>query len=255
MKRPLRIGLLAEGETELGASVPYFKDPQQGGKPIDPEIEGALHKLIRRELLTKGIAECEFIHRHPSLGEIRKQQLRVGYSVANSKYLAQLSSAWNHNEVDLIIIVIDSDKDLAKRKLKIRSALKTIQEYQFGADDEPISDQSVGGLAIKNFETWLLSDTSVVEELLDVTLDPLPTNLEDLSADAQDPKFSKTILDNAIANSSYKDDMSSNQRELEVRWDLAKSIDLLKIKSRCPQGYAMFASDLHKVAKTTVSRI
>jgi hypothetical protein len=49
MSRSLRIGLIAEGEAELGPSVPYLK-PEEGGKPIDPSQEGALHTLIRREL-------------------------------------------------------------------------------------------------------------------------------------------------------------------------------------------------------------
>ena len=36
MNRPIRIGLIAEGQTELGPSVPYVK-PEDGGKLIPKE--------------------------------------------------------------------------------------------------------------------------------------------------------------------------------------------------------------------------
>jgi hypothetical protein len=49
MNQPIRIGLIAEGEAELGSSVPYLK-PEEGGKIINREQEGALHTLIRRKL-------------------------------------------------------------------------------------------------------------------------------------------------------------------------------------------------------------
>ena len=81
MSRPIRIGLIAEGETELGKSVPYIK-PEDGGKPIPRENEGALHTL-----------------------------------------------------------------------------------------------SSIGGLAIKNFETWLLADMQTVAQILEVELNPIE-NLE-----------------------------------------------------------------------------
>ena len=42
MNRPIRIGLIAEGEAELGTSIPYIK-PEEGGKVIERDKEGALH--------------------------------------------------------------------------------------------------------------------------------------------------------------------------------------------------------------------
>jgi hypothetical protein len=49
MNRRIRIGLIAEGEAELGASIPYI-NPEDGGKVIERGKEGALHTLIRREI-------------------------------------------------------------------------------------------------------------------------------------------------------------------------------------------------------------
>ena len=71
MNRPIRIGLIAEGQTELGSSIPYIK-PEDGGKVIPRENEGALHTLVRRELKDAGLSDCNFVHRHPSTKETRK---------------------------------------------------------------------------------------------------------------------------------------------------------------------------------------
>lgn len=49
MNRLIRIGLIAEGKTELGSSISNI-NPEEGGKIIPKENEGALHTLIRREL-------------------------------------------------------------------------------------------------------------------------------------------------------------------------------------------------------------
>ncbi len=73
MNRSIRIGLIAEGATELGKSVPYIK-PEEGGKTIPRGSEGALHTLIRRELKNIGISECNFVHRHPTLKEGKKKK-------------------------------------------------------------------------------------------------------------------------------------------------------------------------------------
>jgi hypothetical protein len=73
MNRPIRIGLIAEGQTELGSSVPYVK-PEEGGKLIPRKNEGALHTLIRRELKDAGLPDCNFVQRHPSTKEIRKEK-------------------------------------------------------------------------------------------------------------------------------------------------------------------------------------
>jgi hypothetical protein len=45
--------------------IPYIK-PEDGGKVIERNNEGALHTLIRRELKTAGLPDCNFVQRHPS---------------------------------------------------------------------------------------------------------------------------------------------------------------------------------------------
>ena len=68
MNRPIRIGLIAEGEAELGASIPYI-NPEDGGKVIERTREGALHTLIRRELQSIGLAGQP----HKKVNKIRRQ--------------------------------------------------------------------------------------------------------------------------------------------------------------------------------------
>ncbi len=88
MKRPIRIGLIAEGSTELGPNIPYIK-PQDGGQVIAEAQEGALHTLIRRELMAAGYPGCQFVQRHPSVKETRKGKRRTGYGILVKKYIAQ----------------------------------------------------------------------------------------------------------------------------------------------------------------------
>jgi Domain of unknown function (DUF4276) len=239
MSRPLRIGLLAEGEAELGKSVPYIK-PEDGGKAIERSSEGGLHKLIRRELESIGITECEFTQRHPSTREAGLRTLRTGHSILDPKYLTQIVSVWQPEEVDLILIVVDADDIRAERESKLAKALATIQNNHIDADDKLVIDRSTGGLAIQNFETWLLADTDTVSRLLAVDLET-PDDLEN-RADT------KATMESTIAQSTYMAGQGGNQRPLLVRWNLANHVDLDVMRSRCPEGYGNFSQTLLKTA-------
>ena len=239
MNRPIRIGLIAEGETELGSSVPYLK-PEEGGKEISRENEGALHTLIRRELCNAGLSDCSFVHRHPSLRE-RGIKLRTGHSVLQPKYLKQVVSVWKPEEVDIILIVVDADNALAERQKDLEKALNTIRDNHLDINGQLINDRSTGGLAIKNFDTWLLADTQTVSGILEMEIDPLE-NLEEVDN-------TKVILEEAIATSSYLSETETNQHPLQIKWNLASQINLEVIKACCPNGYAPFIKSLIAVAR------
>ncbi len=240
MNRPIRIGLIAEGETELGKSIPYIK-PEDGGKPIPRENEGALHTLMRRELQAKGIADCEFIQRHPTIKETTKRKSRTGHSILDKKYLAQFIITWKPEEIDMIVIVVDADDILEKRKNDLAKALKTIQANHLDVDEQPIEDRSLGGLAIRDFETWLLADIQTVAKILEVEMSPID--------DLEESKVTKIILKEAIANSNYLSAQIDNQRPFQIRWNLAKEINLTKLRDFCPHGYQPFQQSLVKVAQ------
>lgn len=239
MNRPIRIGLIAEGEAELGASIPYI-NPEDGGKVIERTREGALHTLIRRELQDIGL-DCDFVQRHPTNHESGLFTRRTGHSILQPKYLAQVVIAWKPEEIDMIVIVADADDILPKRQHDLALALAKIRSNHLDANEQEISDRSAGGLAIRNFETWLLADTQTVSEILGVEIEKLK-NLEDL-------ENTKEIMENAISQSSYLGENTSNQRPLKIRWNLANDIDLAVIKTHCPNGYAVFTQNLLSAVK------
>jgi hypothetical protein len=243
MNRLIRIGLIAEGEAELGASIPYI-NPEDGGKIIERRSEGALHTLIRRKLKSCGLPDCDFVHRHPSFKEKSKKTLRTGHSILDRKYLAQLVILWKPEEVDIILIVADADNILAQRQKDLEGALNTIREYHLDANEQSLRDRSAGGLAIKIFETWLLADTQTVSKILGVEIEQ-PDHLEELEE-------TKNLLESAIASSTYLSENSNNQRPLRIRWNLAEQIDLETIETCCPNGYATFMKSLILVAKTII---
>lgn len=255
MTRALRIGLLAEGETELGGSIP-FVNPQDGGKPIASDKEGALHTLIRRELSLAGVTECEFIQRHPSLKESRKGQVTRGYSVAQEKYVKQTMASWStNNDVDLIIILIDSDDDIEQRRQEMTIALAAVKDSHFLDDETLIENQYAGGLAIRDFETWLLADPSSLQALFEVSLNYPTEDLENLPADSDEPLYPKNIFDSVLEISNFESELSPNKRGMAARWELAKTIDLEAIKSRCPQGYKTFIEDMISAANNALSNL
>jgi hypothetical protein len=243
MNRSIRIGLIAEGEAELGSSVPYIK-PEEGGKIIERDREGALHTLIRRKLNSCGLPDCDFVHRHPSMKERDKKTLRRGHSILDRKYLKQIIILWKPEEVDIILIVVDADNSLFQRQIDLEAALNTIRDYHLDTNDRSIRDRSAGGLAIKNFETWLLADTQTIAKVLAVEIDRLE-NLEELDE-------TKNLLENAIDRSTYLSQDTTNQRPLQIRWNLANQIDLETIETCCPNGYAAFMQSLIMAAKAVV---
>jgi hypothetical protein len=240
MIRPIRIGLIAEGEAELGASIPYIK-PEEGGKVIDKTKEGALHTLIRRELENSGLSGCDFVQRHPTVRERQKFTLRTGHTILEPKYLSQIIILWKPQEVDLILLVVDADNILVERQSSLDKALYTIRDNHLDANEQLISDRSAVGLATINFDTWLLADDQTISKILDFGIE----FIEDLESSNR----TKNILEEAIAQSEYMPEENSNQRLLIVKWKLAAAINLDKIKARCEIGYRMFAKDLLSAAQ------
>jgi hypothetical protein len=240
MTRSLRIGLIAEGEAELGPSIPYIK-PEDGGKVIDRTKEGALHTLIRRELTAAGFPDCHFIQRHPTVRERGTGEVRRGYSILESRYLRQVVTVWKPDEIDMIIIVVDADDLLEERSRKLATALEVIRDSHFDHDGNEVPDRSLTGLAIRDVETWLIADRETVSQVLKVAIENIP--------DFETFTSSKTFLDEAIEQSDYlAEEPKVNQRRLQVRWSIAHEVKLDRLRSNCPQGYGKFATNLVTVA-------
>ena len=73
-------------------------------------------------------------------------------------------------------------------------------------------------------------------------------NLENL----EDLDNTKNILENAISQSTYLSEDTSNQRTLQIRWNLGKQIDLAIIKTVCPEGYSAFTQSLLVATKAVL---
>ena len=244
MISPVRVGLISEGEAELGTSVPFIYDPKQGGKVIEREHEGALHTLIRRELLEAGLPDCVFVQRHRTSMD-NAWRLRMGSSVINPKYLAQTVIAWKPAEVDIIVVVVDEDENPVLREREINTARAIIIERHIDNDGNRIHGKHAIGIAVKSFDTWLIADSASVQELLKVTLPDLPFDLETLPGESANPTHGKSLLDAAISTSTYA---PQNPRvkniALEARWELAHVAKLADIRERCKRGYFKFVTDL-----------
>jgi hypothetical protein len=247
MTRSLRIGLIAEGEAELGPSIPYIK-PEDGGKLIDRTHEGALHTLIRRELTAAGFPDCQFVQRHPTSRERGTGEVRRGYTILESSYLRKVVTVWKPDEIDMIIIVVDADDLLEERSRKLETALGIIRDSHLDDDGNEVTDRSLTGLAIRDVETWLIADRETVSQMVKVAIEDIP--------DFETFTNSKTLLDEAIEQSEYLANESKvNQRRLQVRWDIAHEVKLDRLRFNCPNGYGKFAHHLIAVASVTTQRI
>ncbi len=149
MNRRVQIRPIAEGEAELGASIPYIK-PEDGGKVMERKNEAVLHSLIRRELVNAGSPDRDFVQRYPSIQEIQELTLRTWHSILDPKYLAQIVILWKPEEVDMILIVVDADDKLEPREIDLERALNKIRDNHLDINEQPINDRSTVGLAIRN---------------------------------------------------------------------------------------------------------
>lgn len=210
-----------------------------------------MHTLIRRELIAAGIADCQFAQRHPTLKEQRARELRTGHSILDRKYVAQVVIAWQPHKIDVVVICADSDDQVDGRSAGLQGAMITARANHLDAHQKPIPDRSVGGLAIKNFETWLLADNQAVMTLLGVDLPELPANLETLPGNRQDARCARAVLGRAIDESTYL--LADTKREFGIRWQLAFVVDLTQLKARCQQGYALLADTLRVAAGVVIA--
>lgn len=112
-------------------------------------------------------------------------------------------------------------------------------------------NQNAGGLAIKNFDTWLLADEKALITLLAIKPPfKLPENLETLPADKTADHYAKTVLDVIIEKSEYLLTQKKGLQKLKIRWELAFKLNTTHIKHRCPQGYKPFMQKICNVAQT-----
>ena len=255
MTRSIRIGLISEGEAELGVSVPFISDPKQGGRVIERSKEGALHTLIRRQLTFAGLSDCHFVHRHRTSKD-NLWRYRTGHSILDPQYLKMTVAAWKPEEIDFIAVVVDEDGD-ANRINQLAHVVQIIGTYFSNGSDNQIGVLGVTGLAIRNFDAWLLADVRTVSGFLRISPpEGLPDNLETLPFERSSLQNAKNILEDMIDRSSY---LPNNPRVsnnlLEAKWDIAKIVVLDEIKRRCAGGFGTFVSSLMSTTSAIQGKI
>jgi len=65
----------------------------------------------------------------------------------------------------------------------------------------------------------------------------------------------KKILEDAIAKSTYLAENTTNQRSLQMRWNLAFQIDLAIVRTFCPIRYAAFTQSLITISKVVLDNL
>lgn len=214
-----RVVLYAEGVGELGGGI-----QPAPGDPIPDEALGPAHDLVRRCLeVERRIPEAATTFVAPL--RLRARQAR-GSDLLSRESLRQLLS-WplKQRRPDLAVVLVDADGDSGRQKL--------LQDY---VADLLIS--KVVGVAIQEFEAWLLADVSAVSSTLGRTLQTTaePESLERRKA--------KGILNDWVAEHSQEKD-----KALQLRRQIARLSDLDLIGRRC-RAFGDFRRALREVQTT-----
>lgn len=215
----MRVVLYGEGTGELGGTLTQLPTP---GRPLENEMLGAAHIIVKRAL-------CELAGRDPSGIRFDSPQrvrgrLPRGSDLLHAASLRQLTVwPWPEQKPELVVVLVDADGEKQRR---------TLVQGHLAAATVP----AVVGVAIQEFEAWLIADSGAVSEFLgcEPPIDPSRlSNPERLS-----PREAKSILQQWIAGSE-----NAPEEERVTRRRIAGSIDLEVLRSRC-KAFADFVSEL-----------
>jgi len=201
----MRVVLYAEGIGELGGGGGLQPAP---GSPLLDEMLGPAHVLVRRCL------EAE--SRIPPKAIQFVSPLRIGARLAKGSDLLSRESLRRlltfplaERRPDLAVVLVDADGDLSRQKM--------LEGY---VADVPLSH--VIGVAIQEFESWLVADVAALSTALrpGFSQTPAPESLGRREA--------KGLLIGWVQEQS---DDKAKQREL--RREIAKHANLDTIAKRC----------------------
>jgi uncharacterized protein DUF4276 len=202
----LSVALYAEGAGETRGEQTLLPAP---GQVLDESHLGPVHRLLRRVISAE---------RHlPETAISFMSPLRVrgriprGSDFLHRLFLRQLLTWFpEHPSPDLAIVIVDADGNPSRKH--------DLEEWTKGL---PVP--RVIGLAVNEFEAWLIADHVSVASLL-ATVPQTPPNPESMAPGAAKALFA-TWYDLRLAR-----DMSS----AEFRASIARSSDLAVIARACP---------------------
>jgi hypothetical protein len=209
-----RIVVYAEGAAEALGSITLLPAV---GEELREEMLGAAHVLIRRVIAEEWSLAQEAV-RFDAPNRTRGRLAR-GSDLLHERRLRQLLT-WAKPEQcpDLAIVLIDADGD-HQRGTRLRTALSSIRVVV------------AIGLAVEEFEAWLLADLRTVQRVLGAdTVSGLPTTPERLK-----PREAKACLN------VYLGEHAAESRRL--RREIADQCSLDELRDKC-KAFHQLSSDL-----------
>ncbi|MDC0711961.1 DUF4276 family protein [Stigmatella sp. ncwal1] len=210
-----RVVVYAEGAGELAGSKNFQRAP---GAALTEEELGSAHLLVRRCLEKVRDLDASGIRFEEPLRTGRGKLARGSILHSPATLRPLLLWADPARQPDLAVVLVDADGDDARQGL-LDSSLQGI----------PV--ESVVGVAIQEFETWLLADPNALEEVLrqPVTAPKPPEKLS--------KRQSKELLH------QWCEQHARSRDAADLRRDLARQCDLDTLTRQC----TAFAQFLHKL--------
>ncbi len=207
----LRVVLYAEGTGELG-SVSARPPP---GEPLPEAHLGPAHLLVRRALAAARRTDPTAIVFESPL-RLRSGREPRGSDLHEPTTLRRLLG-FVRSVPDMAIVLVDADGDSNERRRTLAGVTSGVV---------PI----VRGIAVQEFEAWLVADEVSASRVLGRVLDAVP------EPDSMPPGRAKTIWSEWTADASHAERASARLR-------VAAEVDLA-ILARRSRSFEHFASEL-----------
>ena len=169
---PTRVVVYAEGARELFGEFVLEKAP---GSPLSESDFGAAHFLVRRTIdhLVPQPLTLQF---EAPLNLTTTRPPR-GSDLLDRKSLRRLLAWVPHRRPDLAVVLVDEDG--------VDSRLSTLRSYLEADWSPPVAI----GVAVREFESWLIGDMQAVREVLEIKID------EPREPEQMKPGEAKALLD------------------------------------------------------------
>jgi hypothetical protein len=176
----MRVVLYAEGTRELYGELILPRAPRS---PLAEDDLGAAHVLVRRAIGSTTEGRGRAVQFEEPLRLSSNQRPPRGSDLLDRKNLRRLLTWSRHPRPDLAIVLVDEDGDEERRD--------TVKAYLEAEWSPPV----VIGVAVREFESWLITDLQAVRSALDIAIDE-PQGREGL-----EPGEAKKLLDGWIETS------------------------------------------------------
>lgn len=216
------VAVYVEGTTEAGSGWRSHPSP---GAPLTEQQEGPVHFLVRRSM-ARSLVVPEASVRFVSPLRRADGAVARGADLLRPKTLRKLLT-WSGlaPSPDIAVVLVDHDGD-DTRLSRLKSSVGEL----------PLSTLTAVGVAVKEFEAWLSADHERFRAVLESNCE-VPERPEEL-----EPRAAKENLRRAHEASN------TNKAIWEVRLELGRDSDLVKLERRCP-SFREFTDELKRAGR------